>query len=98
MNGAGMRHFFDSLAATGWTGDQLLFGLRLKIFEARKPTFKLMLFLANKVVDDHTILQSMNKFVLAGCQGSRDLLAMAKQEIAVASDRPTADLPLFPVA
>jgi hypothetical protein len=58
----------------------------------------LMLLLANKVEDDHTILQSMNKFVSAGCQGSRDFPAMAKQERTVASDRPTADLPLFPVA
>jgi hypothetical protein len=50
----------------------------LEIFKARKPAFKLMIFLADEVVDDHTILQSMNKFVLVGCQGSRDPCTVTK--------------------
>ena len=75
MDGAGMGHLLYPLAAACRTRDQLLFRLLLKIFKARKPAFKLMVFLADKVVDDHTIPQSMNKFVLAGCQGSRALRA-----------------------
>jgi hypothetical protein len=33
-----------------------------------------MIFLADKIVNDHTILQGMNKFVLPGCQESEDPL------------------------
>jgi hypothetical protein len=59
----------------------------LKIFKARKPAFKLMPFLADKIVDDHRILQGMNRFVLAGCQGSRDLLASEQTLIAWAPSK-----------
>jgi hypothetical protein len=60
----------------------------LKIFKARKPAFKLMPFLADKIVDDHRILQGMNRFVLAGCQGTRDLLA-SEQTIVTLGSAPT---------
>lgn len=66
-----MGHLLHSLAAACGARNQLFFGLLLKIFKAWKPALKLMLFLADKVVDDHMTLQGMNKFVLGGCQGSK---------------------------
>src|SRR5262245_59324343 len=83
MDGAGMGHLLYPLAAACRTRDQLLFRLLLKIFKARKPALKLMAFLADKVVDDHTIPQSMNKFVLVGCQGRRALRATGQTIIAL---------------
>src|SRR5882724_5969801 len=88
MDGAGMRHLLDSLAAASRARNQFFFRLLLKIFKARKPAFKLVLFFADKVVDDHTILQGMNRFVLAGCQGSRDLLA-SEQTVVTLGSAPT---------
>lgn len=79
VDGAGMGHLLDALAAARRARDQLFFSLLLKIFKARKPAFKLMLFLADKVVDNHRTLQGMNKFVLGGCQGSQALLGSGKQ-------------------
>ena len=92
-----MGHLFYSLATACRARYQLLFRLLLKIFKARKPAFKLMLFLADKVVDDHTILQGMNKFVLVGCQGSKAFLASEQPIIALAPAQSLADLSVFPV-
>jgi hypothetical protein len=56
MNRAGMGYFLDPFAAACRTRDQLPIGLFLEIFEAGKPALKLMIFLAEEVIDDHGIL------------------------------------------
>jgi hypothetical protein len=66
-----MGHFFYLLGAARRARNQLFLRLLLKIFKARKPAFKLMFFLADKVINNHMTLLGMNKFVLVGCQGRR---------------------------
>jgi hypothetical protein len=56
MNRAGMGYLLHALAAACRARDELLVGLFLEIFEAGKPALKLMIFLAEKVIDDHGTL------------------------------------------
>ena len=73
-HGAGVGHFFHLGAAAGGTGDQLLGRLLLKAFEARKPAFKAVIFLADEVVNNHkSYLRPIGatvKGVLRGAEGA----------------------------
>ena len=68
-HGAGVGHFFHLGAAAGGTGDQFLDRLLLKTFEARKPAFKAVIFLANEVVNNHKSYLSSISSVVKGMLG-----------------------------
>jgi len=69
VNGARVRELLYFRAAAGRAGDQLFLQLFLKIFETWKPAFKGVFFLAEKIVDDHGALATMNKGRNWACQG-----------------------------
>jgi hypothetical protein len=55
MHRAGMGYLLNLCCAASRTRNKLLFGLLLIILETRKPALKIVFFLAEKIVDHHTL-------------------------------------------
>ena len=63
-----MGNFLDLRGAATRTRDQLFIQLLLKVFETGKPALEAVLFLAQKIVDDHNDLGNTNKIAARSCQ------------------------------
>ena len=56
-----MRHFFDFSRAASGARDEFLVRLLLKVFEAGKPAFEVVIFLTEKIIDDHSYYRYHNQ-------------------------------------